>query len=421
MDCSPFSKYSWLDFLFSVIGVCAYVFDVGSDMWVAKEFYCHGEFIWFGVLVGLMVLSSVVIQMFSWFWFKYDRDLENFEVKTAPEKFLFCGQRRVKVSCCLHVLQLGFFFRHLTAIWQGFRVWWRGQQGSEYAVYLVHDLSMLRLIETFCESAPQLTLMAYIMLFTNQARTIQCVSVVASTTSIAWMVVDYHRSLRSFLPDKAKQAWASSVIYFLWNLLLIAPRVACVALFTSVLSHYIALHFLLVWPTLVLWAWRQGTDFMDSPAGERLYRATVGLIWYFSWFNVAEGSTRVRSIIYHSFMIADGAILLVTWWYYRDTELTQSYAIIMVLAIPVCYTLGLLLKTLYYCYFHPKLWRPQDKRGGKLEPDGSMSVSCMAMSTQTDTPSEPHNKRMARHARIFYTAGVDTSEMGQINRREGKT
>lgn len=65
-------------------------------------------------------------------------------------------------------------YRHLTAIWQGFRVWWRGQQGSEYAVYLIHDLSMLRLIETFCESAPQLTLMAYIILFTNQARTIQC-------------------------------------------------------------------------------------------------------------------------------------------------------------------------------------------------------------------------------------------------------
>lgn len=111
MDCIPFSKYSWLDFVFSVIGVCTYVFDVGSDMWVAKEFYCHGDFIWFGVLVGLMVLSSVVIQMFSWFWFKYDRNLENFEVKTASENILFCGQERVEVSCCLHVLQLGFFFR----------------------------------------------------------------------------------------------------------------------------------------------------------------------------------------------------------------------------------------------------------------------------------------------------------------------
>lgn len=240
---------------------------------------------------------------------------------------------------------------------------------------------------------------------------------VASTTSIAWMVVDYHRSLRSFLPDKAKQGWGSSVVYFLWNLLLIAPRVACVALFASVLSHLIALHFLLVWPALVLWAWRQGTDFMDSPAGEWLYRATVGLIWYFSWFNVADGGTRGRSIVYHSFMITDGAVLLATWWYYRDSELTQSYAIIMVLVIPFCYTLGLLVKALYYCYFHPKLWRPRGKRDEKLETDGS--VSCLDMSTQTDTPAEGQNRRMARHARIFYTA--NTLETVQINRREGNS
>lgn len=64
--------------------------------------------------------------------------------------------------------------RHISAIRQGFRVWWRKQEGSEYAVYLTHDLSMLRLIETFCESAPQLTLMIYVMLCTNKARTVQC-------------------------------------------------------------------------------------------------------------------------------------------------------------------------------------------------------------------------------------------------------
>lgn len=64
--------------------------------------------------------------------------------------------------------------RHISAIRQGFRVWWRKEEGSEYAVYLTHDLSMLRLIETFSESAPQLTLMVYVMLSTNKARAVQC-------------------------------------------------------------------------------------------------------------------------------------------------------------------------------------------------------------------------------------------------------
>ncbi|XP_042151073.1 XK-related protein 8.3 isoform X2 [Oncorhynchus tshawytscha] len=173
MDSPMFSKYSWLDFLFSVVGVCTFLFDVGSDIWVATEFYSRGDFFWFGVLIGLMVLSSVVVQMFSWFWFKYDRELEGFDEQTA-KNVLFGGC--VKLSFLLHVLQLGFFCRHISAIWQGFRVWWRQEQGSGYAVYLTHDLSMLRLIETFCESAPQLTLMTHIMLHTNKARTVQCES-----------------------------------------------------------------------------------------------------------------------------------------------------------------------------------------------------------------------------------------------------
>lgn len=231
------------------------------------------------------------------------------------------------------------------------------------------------------------------------------VSVVASTTSMAWMVVDYHRSLRSFLPDKAKQGWGSSSIYFLWNLLLIAPRVATLALFASVLPEYIAAHFLMLWPIFVLWAWRQRTNFMDSVAGEWLYRATVGLIWYISWFNVAEGRTRGRSIIYHSFMATDGVILLATWWSYRDPVLSEAYALFLLIALPLTYLLGLLFKALYYCCFHPKLWRPPLRDPGLPDDLPDAQVSFRNFTTQDGTPSSQLlNRRMACHAAHFYSA-----------------
>ncbi|KAM3858128.1 XK-related protein 8.3 [Diretmus argenteus] len=398
MDRPRLSKYSWLDFVFSVVGVCTFVLDWGSDVWVATEFYLRGDFFWFGVLVSLMVQSSVVVQMFSWFWFKYDRDLEGFTAMFGD---------RVKLSFLLHVLQLGFFCRHVSAIWRGFRVWWRQEQGSEYAVYLTHDLSMLRLIETFCESAPQLTLMTYILLQTNRARTVQ-----------SWMVLDYHRSLRSFLPDKAKQDWSSSVVYFLWNLLLIAPRVAAIALFASVLPNYIIVHFLILWLILVFWVWRQKTNFMDSAGGEWLYRATVGLIWYFSWFNVADGQTRVRSVIYHTFMTTDGGILLTTWWCYRDPVQTQAYGLILLTTLPLIYLLGLSFKALYYCCFHPKLWRPPSRDPGLPDemPDGT--VPFRDFSIQDDTmSSQLLNKRMARHATHFY---LEQDAVKNISKTKGE-
>uniref|UniRef100_M3ZTK6 XK-related protein n=1 Tax=Xiphophorus maculatus TaxID=8083 RepID=M3ZTK6_XIPMA len=389
------SRYSWIDFAFSVVGVCTFLLDWGSDLWLAKEFYCRGDLFWFGVLVGLMVLSSVVVQMFSWFWFQYDRELPGFSEQTPGAGSVFCGDR-AKLFCMLHVLQLGFLCRHVSAIRQGFRVWWRKEAGSEYAVYLTHDLSMLRLIETFCESAPQLVLMVYVMLRTNRARTVH---VAASVASVAWMVVDYHRSLRSFLPDKAEQRWGSSIVYFLWNLLLIGPRVAALALFSSVLPGFIAFHFLLLWPALVLWAWRQDTGFMDSAGGEWLYRATVGLIWYFSWFNVAEGRTLGRSLVYHTFVTADVAVLLATWWSYRDPVQTAAYGAALLLALPLCYLLGLLLKTLYYCRFHPTL--PPDRDPHDL-PDSD--VASRALPIQDGAPAAPLlNQRMACHAAHFYT------------------
>ncbi|XP_017577027.2 XK-related protein 8.3 [Pygocentrus nattereri] len=395
-----FPRYSWLDFLFAVVGVCTFLFDIGSDVWLAKEFYQHGEFFWFAALLGFMLVSSAVVQMFSWFWIQYDSQLDNYDFQTAGRRVvLFGSPKRVKLTCFLHICQLGFLLRHISAIWLGFCVWWRGEKGSEYAVYLTHDLSMLRLIETFCESAPQLSLMIYIMLHNNEARTIQYVSMIASTTSIAWMVVDYHRSLRSFLPDKSKQGWLSSAFYFLWNLLLIAPRVVTVALFTSVLPRYIAAHFLCLWLAFVLWAWLQDTNFMDTPAGEWLYRATIGLIWYFSWFNVAEGKTRGRSIIYHFFALTDIGVLLFSWWWLRDPETTQSYSLFILFLVPLSYVLGLLVKTLYYCSCHPTLWQPVGSRKVPGDtPDGAVAL------VQADSSApEVVNKRMAKHVSNFYS------------------
>lgn len=109
MERAAFSKYSWIDFVFSVIGVCTFLIDWGSDVWVATEFYCRGDLFWFGVLVGLMVLSSFVVQMFSWFWLKYDRELPGFGAQVGGGTVIFGDQ--VKLSCLLHVLQLGFLCR----------------------------------------------------------------------------------------------------------------------------------------------------------------------------------------------------------------------------------------------------------------------------------------------------------------------
>lgn len=237
-------------------------------------------------------------------------------------------------------------------------------------------------------------------------------SVVASTTSIAWMVVDYHRSLRSFLPDKAKQGWGSALVYFLWNLLLIAPRVAAVALFATILPSYLAAHFLLIWPVLVFWVWRQETDFMDSAGGEWLYRATVGLIWYFSWFSIVEGHTRQRSTIYHTWIGVDIGMLCGFWvWQMMKNppyfELPLDPYVIFVIMI-LLYIAGLCLKVIYYKFCHPKITKLGEvdlrlelvgvSQNGKDEVDFRFMGQ-----TERPEPSVRFNKRMRNLADNFYS------------------
>lgn len=64
------------------------------------------------------------------------------------------------------LLSCWFLLRHAGVVEisiQSFRGQRRGDDG-DCAVFLSHDLSMLRLIETFSESAPQLVLMLTVML-----------------------------------------------------------------------------------------------------------------------------------------------------------------------------------------------------------------------------------------------------------------
>lgn len=186
---------------------------------------------------------------------------------------------------------------------------------------------------------------------------------------VTWSLLDYHQSLRSFLQDKYELSPGSSIIYFLWNLFLVCPRVLAVALFTLLWPYGMAVHFPLVWLVMFLWVSLQGTDFMESPRPEQLYRAMVAVILYFSWFNVASGRTLGRSIIYHSFILADSALLALSWLWGRLPSDEHSYLVLLLCAALPCYLLGLVLRVAYYKWLHPNV-RAQ-REGGHDEVDAN--------------------------------------------------
>nr|XP_019959969.1 PREDICTED: XK-related protein 8-like [Paralichthys olivaceus] len=345
-------KYSHVDFVFTCLGLVFLLLDIVLDICAVVSFYREKAYVSLGILLLFLLGSSVLAQLYSWLWYSY----EDFHMDTKVESRPSLWQLRL-----LHVLQLGIYLRHAGVIEVSV------SNPGDVAVYLSHDLSMLRLIEAFSESSPQLVLMLTIILQRWQLDPITVLKAIGSASAIAFSLTMYHRSLRSFLPEKENQQVISSVVYFLWNLFLLMSRLVALALFASVLPCFIFSHFFCSWLVLFFFAWRSKTSFMDTPGAEWLYRATVGLIWYFSWFNVAEGRTRTRTLLYHTYILLDVSLLCSLWCWTITTEPSHCgtslfYPLITAVSVVSVYVLGLLFKIIYYKRFHPNLSKEQLNR-----------------------------------------------------------
>jgi len=212
---------------------------------------------------------------------------------------------------------------------------------------------------------------------------------------VTWSLLDYHQSLRAFLQDKYELTWGSSVVYFLWNLFLICPRVLAVALFALLWPYGVAVHFPLVWLAMFLWVSLQGTDFMESPGPEQLYRAMVAVILYFSWFNVAQGRTLHRSVIYHGFILADSTLLALSWLWCRTPSEEHAYLVPVVCAALPCYLLGLALRAAYYTWLHPNARVQREGACDEVDADGRSGGLALRALAVPDLV----NRRMQRLAR----------------------
>ncbi|XP_032437708.1 XK-related protein 8-like [Xiphophorus hellerii] len=412
---------SQVDCLLTTAGLPLFLVDICLDVLSAVEFYREGSYLSLGVLLVLLIGSSVLVQLYSWLWYSYD----HFEMKTRVEESAKPG------LAVLHWVQLGIYVRHAAVMETSVKSCCSDcdSQEEDKVEFLNQDLSMLRIIETFSESAPQIVLMLAVLLQDGSLEPFQVLKTVGSLSAVAYCVTTYHRCLRSFLPGKEKQSVLSSLVFFTWNLLLLAARIVALALFASVFPCFIFTHFVCSWLLFCYFAWWADTDFMDSVGGEWLYRATVGLIWYFDWFNVVDGKTRNRAILYHAWILLDIFVLCGLWfwkmsWDPPGFELSRLQAAIVWGAVVAGYASGLVLRIVYYTCFHPKLNKVELMGGNAKtqsdevdsppddDDDGGRVMFRSASRTPTGLSRPPlRNKRMKKLAENFYSSSADGAEV----------
>lgn len=104
-SCGPQCRPPWpppyrhLDLFLALSGTLAFLADLGADLWMAASYVKARDYHWGGLVFGLLVLSSLATQLFSWAW--YQSDPEELRQELTTDRALLV----------LHVLQLGYLYR----------------------------------------------------------------------------------------------------------------------------------------------------------------------------------------------------------------------------------------------------------------------------------------------------------------------
>ncbi|CAG03902.1 unnamed protein product, partial [Tetraodon nigroviridis] len=287
-------RYSLPDCCWTLGALLVFFSDGASDLWLAADYYLRTSYWCFALTLVFVVVPSLVVQVLSFRWFAYDF-AESAESGSAA------------AAVYVHALYLGVQSR-----WHGDperrHFYWRMTFASA-------DISMLRLLESFLKSAPQLVLQLSIMVHTQQVLPLQGLSASASLLSLAWMVASYQKVLRDSRDDKLPMSYKAVAVQILWHLFAIGARTLAFALFASAFQLYFGI-------------------FVVAHC-------------------VREGRTRCRMLLYSLTVLVENVALTAVWYLYRGAGASESYAVVMVCVVASQYALGTFFMFVYYCLLHP--------------------------------------------------------------------
>ncbi|KAM6928839.1 XK-related protein 7 isoform 1-T1 [Lycodopsis pacificus] len=257
----------------------------------------------------------------------------------------------------LHVLQLGQVWRYVHALYLGAQSRWHSNGPRRHfrwrLMFESADITMLRLLEAFLKSAPQLVLQLSIMIHGNIVLPLQGLSASASLVSLAWMIASYQKVLRDSRDDKLPMSYKAVITQMLWHFFTIGARTVAFALFASVFQLYFGIFIVSHWCVMTFWIIQGETDFCMSKWEEIIYNMVVGIIYIFCWFNVKEGPSRLRMTVYYSVTLVENVALTAAWYTYRGPHTSDSYALVVVCLVACSFALGTFFMLVYYCWLHP--------------------------------------------------------------------
>jgi hypothetical protein len=249
---------------------------------------------------------------------------------------------------------------------------------------------MLRLIDVFLDSGPQVLLQLYVITTQNlneigsanivvftfkdfqttSTELKQLISILSSLFSMGYALAGYHRCLRNqqFIfcletnkPLPRPMSWLSTITQFLWYLFLIAPRVLSMAIFASTFRSWFFMIIFTHWIIMYFWILSLKTNYCITSQEvynareeifEKFYNFVCSFIYIFVYFNLKAGPTRLRYLIYYLIFYVENILFCICYFLFSK-ENNFFYKLTMLLIVVVGFWLAITFQVVYYLYCHP--------------------------------------------------------------------
>ena len=270
----------------------------------------------------------------------------------------------------LHLLQVGFIYRVI-------RLFIRHKQ-DQYSFDRYRDISFLRLIEAFLESAPQLLLQLYVVVveeITDPTRkVVTALAVVVSVISLSLAIADYTSAGKDIIyydppPNRVRKprlSWSGYLLIILWQIGMIVSRSLAISLFASEYGYYIFIMAALHYCVMLYWLYRQDAYLFKSEyiiPENRKNRCcdNYGIEFLAAAFNMfilfklnSGGGSISYVTAYYILVFIENILMIGLWYVHVDYTLELWYLEAAPIGVFMSFFVGLFLMILYYMYFQPK-------------------------------------------------------------------
>ena len=277
----------------------------------------------------------------------------------------------------LHIFMLGFIYRVARLLFK------RKHDTLSFDRY--RDVSFLRLMEAFLESAPQLVLQLYIVVVREEARlvykVITPISIVVSMASLALAVGDYisaakdqthydlqvRRQENPSLPSRPRLSWTAYFIIIFWHFCMIMGRGTAFALFASVHGIYVFVIVGVHYAVMLYWMYKQHahvfvkktTDYFNPGThvcgnyGIEFIIAAFNTFFHFKIKDSEYGSWE-SLVPFYTLTFIENTIMVLLWFFGRDLSVSIWYEYPALAAVFGTFIVGLMLMIIYYAWCQPK-------------------------------------------------------------------